>query len=488
MRSGAAWRLGSQRRATIGPMSPAFGVWSVRARERAFLSAGEPSASIRRISYRTHAIEGPDASNGGYPAPVKEAMMRRLVLLMLAAMLCLSGGLGVAAQNDATPALVEGNTAFALDLYAVLRSDTSGNLVVSPYSISQALAMTWAGAEGNTASQIASTLHFPLDEPALASAFQQSNEDLTTRGTAGADPDYGYPARSLQLANGLWGEQTFPFDPAFIDHLAEFYGAGLHPADFLHDPEGAREEINGWVAEHTGDKIQNIVPEGALTEGSRLVLANAVYFYGGWLETFDEDKTKDGEFTLVDGATITTPFMHQQAHFGYSAGDGYQVIELPYAGSRFAFTMIVPDAGQFDTVEQGLDTTQLTTAIAGIGRQELILAMPKFEFEYDAALADTLEALGMTDAFDPDLADFDGMLDASAPEPLVIGDVLHKAFIAVDENGTEAAAATAVLMAGAGAPAGGPLTVDIDRPFVFLIRDTETGTVLFMGRVMDPTS
>lgn len=414
--------------------------------------------------------------------------MRRLVLLMLAAMLCLSGGWGVAAQNDSTSELVEGNTAFALDLYGALRSDTSGNLIVSPYSISQALAMTWAGAKGNTASQMASTLHFSLDEPALASAFQQLNNDLTTRGTAGANPDFGYPPRSLQLANGLWGEQTFPFAPAFIDHLAEFYGAGLQPADFLHDPEGAREEINGWVADHTGNKIQNIVPEGALTEDSRLVLANAVYFYGGWLETFDENRTKDGEFTLIDGTTTMTPFMHQQAFFGYGAADGYQILELRYAGSEFTFTILLPDAGQFDAVEQGLDPAALQTALGTLGNRELILSIPKFEFDYSTSLADVLKTLGMTDAFDNQLADFTGMLGTNAPEPLMIDEVLHKAHIGVDEQGTEAAAATAVLMAGMGAPQEEPLEVDVDRPFIFMIRDTQTGTILFMGRVMDPTS
>jgi serpin B len=418
-----------------------------------------------------------------------EATMRRLVLLMLAAMLCFSGGLGVAAQRTTTADLVDGNTAFALDLYGVLRSNDSGNLIVSPYSISQALAMTYAGANGETAAQMADTLHIPLEQGAVPGAFQTLNGDLTTRGTAGADSDRGYPPRSLQIANGLWGEQSFPFSTSFSNQLAESYGAGLQSADFQNDPEGVRDEINQWVADHTGDKIQDIVPEGAITPDSRLVLANAVYFYGGWLLTFDESNTADGDFTLDDGSMATVPFMHQQDHFGYAQGDGFQVIELPYAGSQFAFTVILPDAGQLDTVEQSLTPDSLATALGQIGSRELILAMPKFEFDYSASLADALKTLGMTDAFDANVADFSGMLDASAPSPLVIGDVLHKAFIAVDENGTEAAAATAVLMAaGAAPPTEPPLEVDIDRPFIFLIRDTETGTILFMGRVMDPSA
>jgi serpin B len=408
-------------------------------------------------------------------------------MLLLAGLLCVSGGIGVLAQDNSAAQLVEGNTAFALDLYGSFSNGDDGNLLFSPYSISQALAMTYAGADGDTATQMADTLHFTLDQGAVPGAFQTLNDDLVTRGTADADPDRGYPPRSLQIANGLWGEQTLPFSSAFSDQLSESYGAGLQTADFQNDPEGVRDEINQWVAEHTGDKIQDIVPEGAITEDSRLVLANAVYFYGGWLLTFDESNTKDGNFILADGTTATVPFMHQQGHFLYAAGDGFQVIELPYAGSQFAFTVILPDDGQFDAVEQSLTPDSLATSLSELGSRELILSMPKFEFDYSASLAETLKALGMTDAFDANVADFSGMLDASAPESLAIGDVLHKAFIAVDENGTEAAAATTVLMAGAAAPMEPPLEVNIDHPFIFLIRDTQTGTILFMGRVMNPS-
>ena len=413
--------------------------------------------------------------------------MKRLPLLALALLLTISGGPGVVAQDDATTELVDGNTAFALDLYGVLGQDGEGNLFVSPYSISQALAMTYAGANGDTATQMADVMHFSLGPDGLPVAFQTLNGDLLTRGTAGADPDRGYPPRSLQIANGLWGEQTFPFSTPFSDQLAEYYGAGLQAADFQNDPDGVRDEIDGWVAEHTEDKIQDIVPEGAITEDSRLVLANAIYFYGGWLHTFDEGSTTDGDFHLIDGTTASVPFMGQQAHFSYGTGDGFQVIELPYAGSNFAFTVILPDEGQFDAVEGALDPAALDTALAGLGSRELILTLTKFEFEYSASLADMLKSLGMTDAFDANLANFSGMLDASAPEPLVIGDVLHKAFIRVDEEGTEAAAATTVMMVGAGAPTDPPLEVSVDRPFIFLIRDTETGAILFIGRVMDPS-
>lgn len=414
--------------------------------------------------------------------------MRRLPLLAFALFLAISGSLGVVAQQDATTELVDGNTAFALDLYAVLSKSDDGNLFFSPYSVSQALAMTYAGAQGATAEQMGEVLHFTLGQDGLPPAFQTLNDDLVTRGTAPADPDHGYPPRSLQIANGLWGEQTFPFSTAFSDELATYYGAGLQPADFQHDPDGVRDEINGWVAEHTEDKIQDIVPEGAITEDSRLVLANAIYFYGGWLDTFNAERTADAEFHVLDGGTVSAPFMHQQDFFAYAAGDGYQVIELPYAGSGLAFTVILPDDGKFDDVQGNLTSESLATVLAELGRRELILAMPKFEFDYSASLADALETMGMTDAFDSNLADFSGMLDASASQPLWIGDVLHKAFIAVDEEGTEAAAATTVMMVGAAAPIDPPLEVNIDRPFIFLIRDTQTGAILFIGQMTNPSA
>ncbi|MEZ4505356.1 MAG: serpin family protein [Thermomicrobiales bacterium] len=413
-------------------------------------------------------------------------MRRNLPLLALALVLTFSGGLGVVAQSDPVPELVDGNTAFALDLYAAMNSD-DGNLFISPYSISQALAMTYAGAEGATAKQMAEVLHFTLGPDRVPVAFQTLNDDLVTRGTGPANTDYGYPPRSLQIANGLWGEQTFPFSSIFSDTLAEHYGAGLQPADFQNDPDGVREEINDWVAQHTEDKIQNIVPEGAITRDSRMVLANAIYFYGGWLDTFDVNQTANGDFHRADGSTTSVPFMYQQEFFSYAAGEGYQVIQLPYAESQFAFTVILPDDGRFGEVEADLNPESLAAALASTGSRELVLSMPKFEFDYSTSLAITLQAMGMTDAFNSSLADFSGMQEAGSTEPLWIGDVLHKAFISVDEEGTEAAAATAVLMVGAAAPTDPPLEVNIDRPFIFLIRDMQTGTILFIGRVMDPS-
>lgn len=415
--------------------------------------------------------------------------MKRIPLLLLTLILGFSGGMPAGAQQNAVPELVEGNTAFAFDLYGLLAQESQGNLVVSPYSISEALSMTYAGADGQTATQMADALHFTLDQDALPPAFQSLDDGLVSHGTAGANPDTGAPARALHIANGLWGEQTFPFDPAFSAQLDQFYGAGLQLTDFRNDPEGSRQQINGWVAEQTEDKIQDIVPADAITPDTRLVLANAIYFYGGWQHTFSESATEDADFHLLDGSTVSVPFMSQTESFSYAQGDGFQVVELPYEGSGFAMTVILPDEGQFETIEAGLDAATLDAALGQLSYTDVDLYLPKFKFDYSAALADSLQALGMTDAFDPNLADFSGMLGADAPEPLVISDVLHKAFIGIDEDGTEAAAATAVIMgAGAAAPPENPLELRIDRPFLFAIRDTQTGAILFLGRVTDPSA
>ncbi len=231
------------------------------------------------------------------------------------------------------------------------------------------------------------------------------------------------------------------------------------------------------MADHTEGKIDGIVPEGALTPDSRLVLANAIYFYGGWLHTFDESATADDDFHLADGSMASVPFMYQQEELSYADAGDFQVVELPYQGSGFTFTVILPDEGQFDAVESGLDAATLDAALTQVASHKVDMYLPKFEFDSSASLAQTLAAMGMTDAFDPNAADFSGMLGAGAPEPLVISDVLHKAFISLDEEGTEAAAVTAVIMAaGAGAPSEEqPIEVRVDRPFLFLIRDNQTG-------------
>jgi serpin B len=415
--------------------------------------------------------------------------MRRKTSVWPALLLCALLSPGAFAQEGGASEVVAGNTAFALDVYAAVRLDADGNLIISPYSISQALAMTYAGAGGETAAQMAETLSFGLPQPALHEAFGGLNADLVARGTAEDDPEAGQAARALRIANALWGEQTYPFSQSYNAQLEQYYGAGLHQSDFVNAPEETREEINDWVADQTEDRIQDIVPEGAITSETRLVLANAIYFYGGWQNTFESSATHDGEFFLLDGTTVTGPFMFQRVHLPYARGDGFQIIEFPYADSGFSFSVILPDEGRFEAFEDGLDADTLNAAIGQLAYTEVLVYLPKFEFDFDASLSGTLQTMGMADAFDPMGADFSGMVEGTPPEPLYIGDVLHKAFISVDEIGTEAAAATVVLMPGAAAPAPTePPDVRIDRPFIFAIRDTRTSTLLFVGRVMNPSA
>lgn len=414
--------------------------------------------------------------------------MRRLTWVLIALLFAPLLSPAAVAQDDRMNALAIGNSTFAFDLYASLQEESDGNIVFSPFSVSQALAMTWAGARGQTADQMAAVLSFTLDQSSLADAFATLNADLLERGTGEADESNGTPARALRVANALWGEETYPFSADFSALLQAAFGAGIQPTDFINDPKGARQRINDWVAEQTEGRITDIIPDGVLDTTTRLVLANAIYFYGGWQSTFDESFTSDEEFHLLNGETIAVPMMEQIDHFPYLDGDGFQVVDFPYAESGLTFSVLLPDEGSFDQFETTMTLESVSLALNTTVVTEIDVYLPRFEFEYQASLANVLKAMGMTDAFDSS-ADFSGMMEGQTGEPLVISEVLHKAFIGVDENGTEAAAATAVIMAaGAAAPDETvPPEVRIDRPFIFLIRDTKTGTILFLGRVLDPS-
>lgn len=421
---------------------------------------------------------------------------RRALLARSAAAAAFAGALrdgtfSAAAQTpvgqDGFAGLVAANTTFALDLYRELRASADGNLLFSPYSISLALAMTYAGARGETAMQMADTLALDPQDAAIHETLGALTADLVARGNAGGDDDDG-GERGLRIANALWGEQSFPFDPAFTGLLETHYDAGLELTDFVDAPDDAREEINDWVAEQTEDRIKDIVPPGAISALTRLVLANAIYFYGVWRSTFDEVNTEDDAFHLIDGTTVDVPFMRQTASFPYAGVEGAQLVELPYEAAGFRMTIILPDEGEFEAFEDGLAQDSLQGMLDSLESTRLRLRLPRFEFDFAASLGDTLRSLGMTDAFDPDRADFSGMIEGDPDEELVISEVLHKAFISVDEEGTEAAAATVVIMetTSAAPEPQEPIELWIDRPFLFAIRDAETGTILFLGRVLDP--
>ena len=373
--------------------------------------------------------------------------------------------------------LVDGNNAFALDVYQALHSQ-DGNLILSPFSISLALAMTYAGARSETEAQMAQTLHFPAQEQ-LHPAFNALDLALESEKL---NLDKDQEPMQLNIANAVWAEQTFSFLQEYLDTIAVNYGAGIHLSDFVNNYEPTRREINNWVSDETKDKIKNLLPDGSLSADTRMVLVNAIYFKADWLDQFDANDTYDYTFYLLDGSQVTVPMMGQMMYIPYAAGDGYQAVELPYAGNSAAMDIIVPDAGRFEEVESALTSERLNEILGSMEQNSVMLRMPKFEFESSFSLSDTLTNMGMPAAFDRNAADFSGM---TGKQDLFIGDVIHKAFVAVDEEGTEAAAATAVIMELAGA-AFSELSLIIDRPFIFFIRDLETGQILFVGRVVNP--
>ena len=374
-------------------------------------------------------------------------------------------------------ALVDNNNAFAFDLYRSLQAQ-DGNLFYSPYSISLALAMTYAGARGATESQMAQTLHF-LSQDQLHPAFNALDLQLAERGKAASDNE---TPLQLNIANAVWAEKTYPFLQSFLDTIALNYGAGIRLADFINQYEAVRKEINTWVSDQTEDKINDLIPEGVLNAETRMALVNAIYFKADWLHPFDADATRDAPFHLLDGSDVTVPMMNHGTFIPYTKGDGWQAIELAYQGETAAMDIIVPDEGRFEEVESSLDYEAASAILSSLQPTSVSLALPKFKFESSFGLADQLKALGMTEAFDPDQADFTGM---SERNDLYISAVVHKAFVAVDEKGTEAAAATAVIVAATSARLY-DVTLMVDRPFIFLIRDIPTGQILFIGRVLNP--
>lgn len=379
-------------------------------------------------------------------------------------------------------ALIDGNQAFALDLYHYLAERSDGDLFLSPHSISVALAMTYAGAEAETAAQMAETLHFNLPQDQLHPAFNVLDQALSERGE-GAEGKDGEGFR-LHIVNALWGQKDYEFQQAFLDVLARNYGAGLRLVDFIQDAEAARQAINGWVSDQTEGRIEDLIPEGALDTLTRLVLTNAIYFNAAWAEPFEEDQTEEAPFRLLDGTTVEVPMMHQTTPFDYAAGEGYQAVALPYDGHELSMVILLPDTGAFTEFEQSLDRDTLTTILGQLERQRLILSMPRFETQSKFSLTDALTSLGMPVAFSEE-ADFSGM---TGNRDLMITDVFHQAFVSVDEEGTEAAAATAVVVGLTSAMPGEPVEMTIDRPFIFLIRDNQTGAILFVGRILNPAS
>jgi serpin B len=385
----------------------------------------------------------------------------------------------VSAEDRA--ALVGGATDFALRLHQQLASQP-GNLIYSPLSVSTALAMLYAGARGDTESQMAEALGYTLPQDRLHPAMNWLDLELSSRADADPGEGGGQPF-TLRIVNHLWGQTGFSFLPAFLDTLAVSYDAGLSLFDFTKEAAAARVAINDWVAAQTHDRIKDLLPEGLPTPDTRLVLTNAVYFYASWMHPFEHSATHDAPFHLDGGSDVSVPTMHKVDDDGaFAAGDGYVVAEMPYVGGQVAMTLVVPDAGRFDEIEASLTAERLDAMIADLHPSALDIAMPSFQFELGLSLPQALAALGMVDAFGPksDLSGIDGARD------LFVQAIIHKAFIKVDEDGTEAAAATAVVVGDTAEPIRD--TVNVDRPFLFFLRDRGTGAILFVGRVTNPAA
>ncbi len=373
--------------------------------------------------------------------------------------------------------LIRDNTAFAAEIYRNLSTD-GGNLILSPYSISTAFAMTYAGARGRTAEQMAEVLHFSLDGDTLHGAMAR----LTDRVAAIDDGE----EIALSVANSLWPQAKYPFRESYISTVRRYYDAAITPLTFATDPEAARERINGWVVDQTAGKIENLIPPGVLTPLTRLVLVNAIYFKGAWASPFSEERTSPLPFHLPDGETVPVPTMFQTGEFRHGGDDSVEVLELPYAGDTVSMVILIPgDAPGRDLTDLAgkLTPSRIDRLTTRLTQTEVRVFLPRFKITSRFRLDEALKSMGMADAFSDERANFAGM--DGRPDWLYIGAALHKAFVEVNEAGTEAAAATGVVMLARGLPRT-PVTFRADRPFLFLIRDNVTGSILFMGQVVDP--
>jgi serine protease inhibitor len=405
--------------------------------------------------------------------------MRRWLCPMLLPCLLLAVAAGLAPAQPPgkgtpdTAALVRGDTAFALDLYREL-AKKDGNLFLSPYSISTALGMTYAGARGTTAEQMAKTLHFPFGQDRLHPAFRGLIREIN-----GADRPRKY---QLQTANRLWGQKDYGFLPDFLKVVEANYGAGLKEVNFAGATEEARKAINAWVGKETRDKIKELLKPGILTVDTRLVLTNAIYFKSAWMRPFQEKATVKGDFHVTADKKVTVPLMRGSQRTNYFKGDGFEALELPYESHDLSMVVLLPakETG-LAALEKRLTADNLQKWLAKLRDHLVDVTLPKFKVTAEFLLKDALSRLGMPDAFSPTKADFSGM---TTRDKLYISHVVHKAFVDVHEKGTEAAAATAVVMERLSAPP--RATFRADRPFLFVIRENRTGSLLFMGRLVNP--
>lgn len=382
-----------------------------------------------------------------------------------------------AAHADSTPmnALVNGNTAFALDLYGHLRKG-KGNLFLSPYSISTALAMTYAGAKGDTAKQMSEVLHFTLDQKRLHSTFGYLEAQLNGIQEKGDI--------ELRVANALWAEEDYPFLNEFLEVVGRSYQAEFRYADFKKAYEVARGEINSWVERQTNEKIKDLIKRGILDSLTRLVLVNAIYFRGIWMSQFEKSATQEARFCVSPDTAVNVAMMSQEQEFNYTENGDLQILELPYTGEDLSMIILLPKRTDgLARLEASLTVESLDAWLVRLRKRRVMVYLPRFKTTSQFSLKKVLESMGITNAFRPGVADFSGI---DGTENLYVSAVVHKAFVDVNEEGTEAAAATGAVVGVTAMPAG-PAVFRADHPFLFLIRNDGSGSILFLGRLADPT-
>ncbi len=379
--------------------------------------------------------------------------------------------------NQTYGSVVEANNQFAVDLYQRYRSK-DGNMMFSPFSISSALAMTYEGARGRTAEEMRNVMHFPGDIGVLRSGYSSIYDRLNR-----VDRPY-----KLSTANSLWAQKDYPFVADYFGTVEKYYDGKVTNLDFKSDTENSRKTINQWVEDKTYDRIKDIIPEGFLSPMTRLVLTNALYFNASWLSTFEDAATDDREFKTGTGSSVKARMMHKTGYYNYGETGVLQILEMPYEGDDLSMLVILPKGDRLQGLESSISTANLADWKNSMKQEYVELSLPKFKYENKYFMAQDLKAMGMPTAFTYPAADFTGM---SPTKELYIDEVIHQTFIEVSESGTEAAAATAVIMVAGASPVHmelpEPKIFNADHPFIFLIQEKSSGNILFMGRLTDPS-
>jgi serpin B len=382
-------------------------------------------------------------------------------------------------DTGATPSgvssVIDANNQFAFELYSKFNENEKGNIFFSPYSISTALAMTYEGARGQTAEEMQNVFHFPAGINVRGPAFAKIYNEINKK-----DKEY-----KLNTANALWAQKDYAFLNSYFDLVGKYYGGKVTNLDFIGETEKSRVTINDWVEDQTNDKIKDIIPPGVLNPMTRLVLTNAIYFKGTWVKQFDEKNTKEQDFRVSPGNTVKVPMMSltgKDAKFNYTETDKLQVLELLYKGNELSMLVLLPKEDNLDSISDSLNAEKLAGLRSSLREQQVDVFLPKFKFETKYFMADTLSDMGMPTAFTQGKADFSGM---TGNQDLFISKVIHQAFVEVNEEGTEAAAATVVIMTMSAVPR--QTIFMADHPFIVIIQQKETGNILFLGKVMDPS-